>query len=250
MSTRRYSPVALPHISFDSCTPGLRRRLLAKSPLFGDLDDAAVGDVDRHLTDTGYRPVETIIREGDEAERFFIVALGMVKLFRSTESGDDVLLDVLGPGDHFGSLAGFGPSRYPETAVALSTVCALNMGAEEFRRVLEKHSDVALRTVEALSGRLGLAHDLVAQLGRRPAKERIAYVLHRLAGKFGRRWEGRFLIDVPLAREGLASMAGTTTETCSRVLSQLHKQGVLTAGRGWVALSSSDALRDLLPGSE
>lgn len=247
VSTRRYNPVSLPNIALDSCTPGLRRRLLHESPLFRDLDSSAIGEVDAHFADYGYSAGDTIVREGTPAGRFFIVALGIVKLFRHTESGESVLLDVLGSGDHFGSPAGFGPDQYTETAIALSTVCALTIDAEEFRSVLERHSAVALRTVEALSGRLGLAHDMVTQLGRSPAKQRISYVLHRLSQKFGTQWEGRFLISAPLGREEIASMAGTTTETCSRVLSELQHAGLITAGRGWVALADARALDDLLP---
>ncbi|MFO8063004.1 MAG: cyclic nucleotide-binding domain-containing protein, partial [Spirochaetia bacterium] len=116
VSSRRYNPVSLPNIEFDSCTPDLRKKLLHESPLFRELDSVAIEEINTHFADHGYAARETIIQEGAPAERFFIVALGIVKLFRYTESGDSVLLDVLGQGDHFGSPAGFGPNHYRETA--------------------------------------------------------------------------------------------------------------------------------------
>jgi CRP-like cAMP-binding protein len=44
------------------------------------------------------------------------------------------------------------------------------------------------------------------------------------------------LIEVPLGREDLAAMTGTTTETASRVMSQFQKDGLIETGRQWVAL--------------
>jgi CRP-like cAMP-binding protein len=45
------------------------------------------------------------------------------------------------------------------------------------------------------------------------------------------------LIQVPLARQDLADMAGTTVETASRVLSQFQKAGLVRSGRQWVAIA-------------
>ncbi len=221
--------------------------LLGQNPLFRDLDDSQIEEVNHRFTDTGFSAGEAIIHEGAPAERLYLVALGLVKLYRSTEEGQTVLIDILASGDYFGSIAGFGPDRYTETAEARSTVCALSIDAPEFRSIVQNHSTVALRTVETLSTRLTLAHELLTQFGGHDARSRIAYILVRLAGKLGREWEGATLISAPLSREELASMAGTTTETCSRIVSALQRDGIVVAGRGWIAVADSEALGTLTP---
>lgn len=250
VASRRSSPVVLPDISFEACTPALRERLLAENPLFAELSADKVAEVNRRFADTGFEAEQAIIHEGERAERLYIVAMGIVKLFRTTESGGTVLIDILSEGDYFGSIAGYGPHYYEETAVARSTVCALSIGTEEFRAILREHASVGLRAVEALSDRLSLAHRMVQHLGGYPAEARVAYVLLRLADKLGRPWEGATLIGAPVSREEIASMAGTTPETASRVLSGFQRSGAVVAGRGWVAVSDAAALREAAPDAE
>lgn len=249
MSSRRHTPVIPPHISHDSCTPGLRRELIRENPLFWELSAAEIDQINEQFIDQGFDADETILREGEPANRLYVVALGIVKLFRSTDTGASSLIDVLSSGDYFGSLPAYGPKEYEETAVAKSTVCALSVDSETFRRIIEKHPSVGLQTIDALSNRLSLAHEMVTQLRGYDAEARTAYVLLRLATKLGQEWEGSTLIRSPLSREEIAAMAGTTTETCSRVLTALRRRGVIEAGREWVAIADWEALRSIAPGS-
>ncbi len=247
MANRRNIPIVLPHIEAESCTIGLREKILAEIPFFEALSAADVHSINQRFVDRGFEPGATIIREGESADRLLVVAMGIVKLFRTTESGGTILIDILGSGEYFGSLAGYGPDRYQDTAIARSRVCALSIDSVAFRRILGEHSSVALKAVEALSNRLHLAHEMVRQLGGYSAEARIAYVLLRLADKLGVSWQDSTLIQAPLTREELASMAGTTTETASRAVSRLQKQHIITAGRGWIALTDGEALRELAP---
>jgi len=247
MAVRRNIPIIIPEIEVESCTIGLREKVLAGVPFFQALSANSVRSINRRFVDRGFEPGSTIIREGDPAERLFVVALGIVKLFRTTDSGDTVLIDILGSGEYFGSLAGYGPARYEDSAIARSRVCALSIDAVAFRGILTEYSSVALKSVEALSNRLHLAQEMVRQLAGYSADARIAYVLLHLADKLGTPWKGNTLIQAPLTRDELASMAGTTTETASRAVSRMQKQGIITTGRGWIALADEDALRDLAP---
>jgi len=247
MAIRRSIPITLPDIDVESCTIEFREKVLAGIPFFQSLSVGNVRSINQRFIDRGFDPGSTIIREGEPAERLFVVALGIVKLFRNTDSGDTVLIDILGSGEYFGSLAGYGPSRYEDSAIARSRVCALSIDAAAFREILSEYSSVALKSVEALSNRLHLAQEMVRQLAGYSAEARIAYVLLRLADKLGTPWKGSTFIQAPLTREELASMAGTTTETASRAVSRLQKRGIITTGRGWIALTDRDALRELSP---
>jgi CRP-like cAMP-binding protein len=243
MSDRRRSPVEQQDIDVEACTVDLRHRLLQETPLFSEVPPEAITTINSRFTDTGYSAGETIIHEGDAAERFFIVAMGVVTLFRATEEGETILLDVLTSGESFGSIAGYGPSYYTAGAAARSTVCALSIDGGGFRSIIAEHSSVALRTIETLSQRLHQAQEMTTQLGSAPAEARIAHILLRLAAKLGRPWNGGTLINAPLTREDLASMAGTTTETCSRMISSFRREGAIVSGRSWIAVMDVEALR-------
>jgi CRP-like cAMP-binding protein len=73
-----------------------------------------------------------------------------------------------------------------------------------------------------------------------PVKERIASVLVRLYEKFGR--------ELPFTHREIAQMAGTTTESCIRTLSQMKKNGWIRGRRSLVELKNLKPIERLLNG--
>jgi CRP/FNR family transcriptional regulator, nitrogen oxide reductase regulator len=69
-----------------------------------------------------------------------------------------------------------------------------------------------------------------------------------LCDKFGEHNKGGVLLQLPLSRRDLAGMAGTSTETASRIMSRFHHDGIITTGRKWVAITDTDALSEVLSG--
>lgn len=226
---------------------GLDRRLeiLGRVPFFAGLSPEDIAAINRRFHEHGYEPGEIIYAAGDPAGRLYVVAAGKVKLLRHSQAGKDVLLDLLIPGEFFGSLAGLGEAEYPDTARAQTTICVLGIGAEDFRSILATYPGVGLKVVDILAARLQEAHERVRQLSALPAEQRIASTLVRLAEKLGERRPEGWLIQTPLSRDDLAEMTGATPETASRVMSQLQKDGLIRTGRQWVAITDRQRLQAL-----
>jgi CRP-like cAMP-binding protein len=62
-------------------------------------------------------------------------------------------------------------------------------------------------------------------------ERRVARALLRLVQQAGRRIESGVLIDLPLSRDDIAQMTGTTLYTVSRIISRFEADGMLDAGR-------------------
>lgn len=245
MSHHRRNPVYSLADPGEHCSLELRKKLIHESPFFSSLEHGEVDEVNRLFRDIGFSAHQTILREGEKAEALFIVATGLVKLYGVNGDGGTVLIDILKPGEYFGSVAGFGPDRYEETAIAAMDCCLLKISSENFQHVLNMHPQVAVRTVEVLSRKLGFTHELLRRLGSYPAENRSAWLLLRLSEKLGRPWEGKILINAPVSREELAAMIGITTETASRIVSRFHKEGLIESGRGWIAIKDTEGLKKL-----
>jgi CRP-like cAMP-binding protein len=69
------------------------------------------------------------------------------------------------------------------------------------------------------------------QLATEKVERRVARALIRLVQQAGRRVETGVLIDLPLSREDIAQMTGTTLYTVSRIISRFEGEGILEAGR-------------------
>jgi CRP-like cAMP-binding protein len=96
---------------------------------------------------------------------------------------------------------------------------------------MERYPHLALNLVELIAGYyrrlLGRYQELVTQR----VEQRVARALLRLAQQAGQKVENGVLIGLPLSREDLAEMTGTTLYTVSRILSRWDHQGFLETGR-------------------
>lgn len=230
------------------CSVPEQRRLLAASPFFAGLDDDAVVDIQQRFRQQHFHAGDRIQVAGDTATRLAIVAAGMVKVVRPTMDGQDVLLDFVGPGGYFGSLAELGDATYREDVTAHTDCCVLYTTSETFHALLREYPAVALSALGIVSSRLGEAQATIEQLSAYPVEQRVAATLLQLADKLGAGSEGEGLIQMPLARQDLADMTGAKVETVSRVMSEFRRSGLIESGRRWISVRDRDALSDIAEG--
>lgn len=243
---RRKTPLQTTFTEVHQCSVDVRLAILAKLPFFQDLSQADLVVVNPYFREVGFIVNDTICYAGDPAEYLFVVADGRVKLMHDTQAGKEVVLDLLTRGEFFGSLSVLGEDVYPDTAIAQTPVCILMIDKAAFVQILTRYPLVSLKVIGIMSERLRAAHERLERLGAGSVEERIAHVLLRLGEKFGeKKRDVGLLIQAPLTRDDLAAMSGTTTETASRVMSQLQKDGLIQSGRGWVAIKDRQGLQGI-----
>lgn len=242
MTQRRQSPV--PPVTFGplSCTPDEQRRLLGGAPFFRGLTREEVAEVAESFHQRHYAAGEVIHHAGQEATSLGVIAAGMVKIARPTLDGQDVLLDILGPGDTFGTLADLGDATYRDEATAHTECCILTATATAFRRILERYPVVLMAALQGVAGRLRDAQATIEQISAYPVERRVAATLLKLAERVGKGEDGTILIEMPLSRQDLADMTGAQLETVSRVMSAFRRQGLVESGRRWIAVRDRDGL--------
>ena len=242
---RRHTPLSVPESDPRACSTGARINALARVPFFAGLDHAALHRVDSRAGMQGIDAGEAVYLAGQRAERLYVVATGAIKLTSTTSEGSEALLDVLGPGSFLGTLPALGADTYAEDAWAMTPGCLLSFGAAQFEAVLDEQPAIARRALTAVGARLRAAQERIRRAAAASAPTRIASILLLLAEQLGVAEDGRILIDVPLAREDLASLAGCASETVSRSLAEWRRVGVVDTGRRWVALRQPAVLAEI-----
>lgn len=245
MASRRKTPVEFEPIEPAICSVDLRLSILQQVPFFAGLSPLDIKAINQQFHEYGYRPGETIYRSGDRAANLYVVAAGKVKLLRHTLSGHDVLLNILTPGEFFGTLTTLSDEVFPDTAQAQTAACVLAITTKRFRALLRQYAGVAVAVLDITATRLQEAQETVRQLSAYPVERRLAITLLKLADKLGESNELGLLIQMPLSREDLAQMIGSSTETVSRIMSQFQKQGMIQSGRQWVAVTDKARLEQL-----
>ncbi len=214
-------------------------------PLFRGLNEEDWPNIAPLLHGHCYPKDAYIFFQGDPPDALYIIWSGRVKLVRHTDSGRDVVVEVLGPGQLIGEMAVFDGRPYAATAQTLEEVAVVTIARRDFYMLLERYPQVAIGVISELSRRLRLATEMVRSLAVDRVEQRIARMLLRLAELAGRPYEGKpgaMVIDIPLTRQDIAEMTGTTVETAIRVLSRFRKQGLVANARGRVILLALDEL--------
>ena len=136
---------------------------------------------------TPCRPARSSSAKEIDAERFFVLTSGRVKLTQLTPEGHQVVLGHIGPGDAFGGVGAFGDPIYPVSAETVEPSMALAWTSGTMQHVMETHPTVAINAVRFVADRL---HDLqrrYRQLMTERVERRVARALLRLVRDAGRR---------------------------------------------------------------
>ncbi len=243
MTDKRHTPLATSDLTGQSCTTEVLLDKLKMTPFFSFLNNEQLKEVQKKFSTKYFQRDEIIYRQGESAAFMRIVVHGGVKLLRNTMDGKEVLLDMLKPGEYFGSLQALGDKEYTETAQAQTDTCVISIDSNDFRSVLQTYPPVALAVVDITAKRLQHSQEKIQQLSAQTVKERVANILLTLSEKFGEDSTKGTLIQLPISRKDLAGMAGTSAETASRILSTFQEEGVITSGRQWIAINKPEELQ-------
>jgi len=194
-----------------------------------------------------YHRGQIIFYRGDPGNAMYVLFTGSVELTLPSDTGSEVLVARLRPGEHFGELAVLdGRTRYV-TAVAVEPTQVLAIYREPLLEFLRQHAEVSLQVALSLCLRLRHITELLSDMAFLDLLSRIAKRLCEMAGILHEaRVEPR---DVRISQEELAEMVGATREAVNKQLSRLRETGLLQTGRGHVRILKPDRLRAIALGN-
>ena len=183
-----------------------------------------------------YAKGQTIFRAGEPSEAIWIVKVGRIHLMKFLESGQASTTCVMKDGEPFCCLPAMDRQPYPVDAVAAVDSVVYRIPLDAFHELLQKNPAFLRASLCVFCDRLRQVEHKSC-MSADPVDHRLAHVLVELSKKFGR--------TIPLTKQQLAEMAGTTVETTIRILGQFKKRGLITSSRGSTTLAKLDRLQDL-----
>ncbi|WP_319562866.1 ATP-binding protein [Marispirochaeta sp.] len=132
-------------------------------PFFSHLDDQYLGELGRYCREESFAPGEVLFREGDAADRFFIMMKGQVEVWKSYDTPDADLLTVHGPGKPFGEMALVDAMPRYATLKARTSATTLAIHEEDFLRLIRDNSAVALAVIRSLSAMVRRSNDTLLE---------------------------------------------------------------------------------------
>ncbi|MGW8286426.1 MAG: Crp/Fnr family transcriptional regulator [Candidatus Deferrimicrobiaceae bacterium] len=198
---------------------------LRRSPLFANLPPEDLARIIEISTLRHYAKRETVFREGDRADGFFVAVSGSVKVFKISEDGKEQILHILEAGQSFAEATIFEGGGFPANAEALGKSDLLFLPKRPFIELLGKHPGMALRVLASLSKWLKRMTDLVENLALRDVEARLVFFVAEEMKGHGLALRDGAIYEIPVSKNVLASRLGTVPETFSRTLKKLQEEG-------------------------
>ena len=214
-------------------------RILSSMPLFSGLAPECLAALAGSTRMLSFGRGETVFRKGDQADGFYYVFDGKVKLFFVSERGTEKVVEILTPGLTFGEAVMFIDKPYPVFAETLADSHLLYIQRDGLLEAMKNYEQMGPRLLAGLSRRL---HDLVTAMEAVCVLSSRERVIGYLLAEIDR--SGGDSIELPATKVAVASMLNLTPETFSRILHGLEKEGLLTIERRTIRALNLGRLRE------
>ena len=195
---------------------------LRSIPFFAAMRDDDLLWLIRHADLSQVLPGEVLFRQGDRAERFYILLNGYVELSVQTGPAERSILEIVQSGEVFAHAAVLDEEVYPVSATVLEQARLLVIDGRAFRGRLEQRFDLVLLMLAQLSGRLRGLIGQLTELKMKNTSQRLAGFLLSLTDAE----QGGVTVTIPYDKRLVADTLGMKPETLSRAFAKLRVLGV------------------------
>jgi CRP/FNR family cyclic AMP-dependent transcriptional regulator len=175
---------------------------------------------------------KTLVFVGSEADLFFAIIRGSVKVLNRNAEGREVILSILRAGDSFGEMGLIDDLQRSADVVTNEPCDLLVIHKADFKRVLTENRDICWNVMKALVARLREANDKIESLALMDVYGRVAKLLLGMSESEN----GLRVVKRKVTKLDMAKMIGASREMVSRVMRDLERRGVIRSERGRIVL--------------
>jgi len=214
---------------------------LHQNVLFSSLDTQQLAQVLPTAKSIQLKEGEILFRQQQQAEYFYLLETGNIKLFRLAPDGTEKVIELIREGQTFAEAVMFMQgNHYPVSAQALSECRLIRIEMQHFRELLAQSPETSLKILGRMSQRLhGLVQE-IEEVSLQNAKIRVVQFLLRELPEDAS-FPYTFAWSVP--KTVLASRLSIRPETFSRTLQQLSQEGIIKVNRKTIEILNSEDLQ-------
>ncbi len=216
-------------------------KLVAEIPLFKGLPPDQLKDIASIVLETTAPRNHLIFSEGEEADGFYVIIDGRVKIFKLSFDGKEQIIHIFGEHEPFGEVPVFEGGKFPANAQSLETSRLLLFPRKAFVALVKRNPSVALNMLAVLSRRLRGMANMIEDLSLKEAPARLAAYLLVTSKRHGKSDEVR----LDISKTQLAGLIGATPETVSRILAKLAQQGMIESQGPLIVITDRESLEAL-----
>ena len=186
---------------------------------------------------------DVIFEEGENVNGIYCIKDGICKLTKLSANGKDHIVKLVSKGELLGQRSMISDEPVNLSAVALEDMEVCFIPKTEVMGFFDKNNQFSMNVMRSICGDLKDADDHMVNLAQKTVKERLAETLLYLSDTFGKNEDNS--LKVQLSRDELASMIGTATESCIRLLSDFKKLDLIELNGKKIILKEINKLKKM-----
>lgn len=168
---------------------------------------------------------EVIFEEGENVNGIYCIKDGVCKLTKLSSNGKDQIVKLITKGELLGQRSMISDEPANLSAVALEDMQVCFIPKAEVMVFFDENNQFSKNVMKSICADLKDSDEVMVKMTQKTVKERLASTLVHLQETYGVNED--LSLHIQLSREELASMIGTATESCIRLLSEMNKNGVI-----------------------
>lgn len=218
------------------------RALLAKIPLFSELSQDDLAQLEQAVSTRNLKAGERLMRQGQEGSEFYAILSGSLQLsVRSGGESEPFVVAVLGPGDYLGEMALLDDTLRSATADALEACELVVLERQRFLEVVRDRPEVALSLLRGMARRLRKTNEDAAAIAHLDVYQRLVRKLSQLAAEQGIA-SGAVTLDKPLSPEVLGPMIGAEAAGVKLLLDLMEFDGLVRRSGDRITVREVEAM--------
>ena len=184
-----------------------------------------------------------LFREGDAGKEMFVIQSGKVRLSRTIRGGEKVLAD-LPAGEFFGEMSIINDKPRTASAVVVEDAQLLVLDPRTFEAMIKANTEIAVRMIKKLAGRLDAANAQIENLLLGDANSRIVHALLQMSASAQRGPDGAVQIATDAA--ALAERTSVDDAKVDEVLARLERSRLVLGKSGGFSVPDVQKLQEFL----
>ena len=218
--------------------------LLRKTPLFAAVSEETLASLAQCLGKRTFARGMILFHKGSPGHSLYLIEQGKVRIFILSEAGQDISLNIHGPGDCFGELALLDGFSRSAGAMAIEQTVTYTLQRQDFLQHLDQSPQMARALLAQVSNHLRNATDYAESLAFLDVYGRVASILLRLGERYGVKSDDGVEIDMRLTQSELASYVAASREMVNRVMTSFRSQGLISIEGQCITILDEPGLRN------
>jgi len=188
-----------------------------------------------------YQKKDVIFKQNTLTSHIMFVKSGLIKIFKQGKNNKSIILNLVTPGNFLGLVSIFGGSTFQYSAAAIEDTEILFIDFNTFHSILVNNGEYTTSLLKNLSKEnLYLIDRLIAQYQKQLPGKLADLILY-----FAEKIYHAEHFDLPLTRNELAELAGTTKESLIRTLTEFKNDKIIELDGKTVKIKSMDIIKTL-----